>query len=199
MGRNNRIKISGFTLLEILVALFIFTILSLLLAGGLHSVIQAQSITSQSAERLHQLQVTLLLMSRDIEQAINRPIIVSSGRNEKAFIGTYRMFSFTHVGLANPENIVRSSMQHTQYRFDQGALWRTTWPVVDQAPQSRAHSRQLLAATHVSFQYLDKQGHFYNHWPKEVDSIREPLPKAIRIYFKLPSWGEMSQLYVIPQ
>ncbi|OGT42637.1 MAG: type II secretion system protein GspJ [Gammaproteobacteria bacterium RIFCSPHIGHO2_12_FULL_37_34] len=196
MERN---KLHGFTLLEILVALFIFTILSIMLVGGLHSVINAQSVTLQHGERLHQLQLALLMMSRDIEQTINRPVIISSGREEQAFVGNNRMFTFTHLGLAHPtEWIARSTMQRTRYSFNDNAIWRTTWPVVDQAPQSRSHSRRLLVATQASFQYLDKKGRFHNDWPV-VGQHNESLPRAIRIYLTLPKWGELSQLYVIPQ
>ncbi|HLB41283.1 MAG TPA: type II secretion system minor pseudopilin GspJ [Gammaproteobacteria bacterium] len=196
MRKNN---LSGFTLLEILVALFIFTILSMLLVEGLHHVINIQLVTTQHAERLHQLQLTLLMMSRDIEQTINRPVIINSGREEKAFVGNARMFTFTHLGLANSsETITRSTMQRTRYSYDEQAIWRTIWPVLDQAPQSHAHSRRLLTVAQAYFQYLDKKGRFHNHWPVEAEGHQEPLPQAVRIYLILPQWGSLSQLYVIP-
>lgn len=189
----------GFTLLEILVALFIFTLLSMMLAQGLHHVINMQSRVTQHADRLHQLQLALLMMSRDIEQTINRPIIIHSGNEEKALIGDQRSFTFTHLGLANPtETLARSTMQRTRYQVNDNRLWRTTWVVVDQAPQSLLHSRQLLAITRSSFKYLDQKGRFHNKWPIEGKN-NEPLPRAVRVSFTLPEWGEMSQLYVIPQ
>ena len=188
----------GFTLLEILVALLIFTILSMMLVSGLHSVMNAYTITTQRAERLHQLQLTLLMISRDVEQMINRPIMINSGREEQAFVGDDRSFTFTHLGLSNPTGtIARSGMQRTRYSFYDNAVWRVTWPVVDQAPQTRFNARHLLDVRQTYFQYLDKNGRFHKRWPVEGQS-NESLPRAIRIFLALPQWGEMSELYVIP-
>src|SRR5690242_2240764 len=94
-------KNGGFTLLEILIALFIFTILSLMLASALHNVIGIQTATENNADRLRKLQIVLLIMSRDIEQTVNRPVMGVNGKEEIAFRGTPLKFEFTHTGLAN--------------------------------------------------------------------------------------------------
>src|SRR5580658_4658271 len=115
----------GFTLLEILIALFIFSILSLMMVGGLRSVINAQSGGEDKAERLRNLQMVILIMSRDIEQAINRPELNAAGQEEAAFLGTPQMMTFTHVGFANPTGAVaRSTLQRTGYSFNEDTLIR---------------------------------------------------------------------------
>ena len=78
-------KNKGFTLLEILIALFIFTILSMMLVKSLHSVIDLSSRTDQHATRLRQMQMALLILSRDIEQIVDRPIFIASGAKEASF------------------------------------------------------------------------------------------------------------------
>src|SRR5437762_2019018 len=94
------VSAAGFTLLEILIALFIFTILSFLLTAALRTVINAQSGTEDKALRLRELQMILLTMSRDIEQTVNRPITNAVGKEEAAFVGTENGFVFTHTGFA---------------------------------------------------------------------------------------------------
>jgi len=189
---------SGFTLLEILIALFIFSILSMILVGALRSVIDAHSGTEKNAERLRKLQMTLLVMSRDIEQAVNRPILNTVGKEEDAFNGTPRGFTFTHAGYANPvATLARSTLQRTGYNWHDDALWRMSWSVLDQAPDSHPHARRLLDdVLDARFQYLDKDGRFRDGWP--VSGDEQPLPRAVRVLLTLNHWGKISQLYIIP-
>lgn len=197
MQNKKAYTINGFTLLEILIALFIFTILSMILVNALHNVINISATTEKNAERLRNLQFALLTMSRDIEQTVNRPVLNTAGTEEEAFIGTPRYFTFTHMGFANPTGeLARSSLQRTQYAWNQGVLWRKTWTELDQAPQSLPHARELLEITDANFKYLDHKGRFQNNWPPS-EGREDPLPLAVSIHLVIPNWGRLSQLYVI--
>jgi general secretion pathway protein J len=191
-------RMKGFTLLEILIALFIFSILSLMLATGLRTVINAQSGTESKAELLRKLQIALLVMSRDVEQAVNRPVMSSSGKEEPAFIGKHHHFIFTHTGFANPTGaLARSTLQRTGYTWNEKILNRMTWAVLDQAPQSKAHMRPLLTnVTEAHFQYLDHKGRFRDNWPLEGED-NQPLPRGVKVYVTLAQWGSITQLYLI--
>ena len=200
--KNNRhvgIRKNGFTLIEMLIALFIFTLLSTMLGSALHSVINAQSGSEKSAARLRKLQIALLIIERDVEQIVNRPVLNATGSEEAAFIGTAREFTFTHTGFANlNDKFPHSALQRARYYGEDYAVWRMTWAALDQVPQSKPHARRLLSGVvSVSFQYLDKKGRFHNNWPLEGDS-EQPLPRAIRVYLTISKWGKLSQLYVIP-
>ncbi|TAK75188.1 MAG: type II secretion system protein GspJ [Gammaproteobacteria bacterium] len=185
MRKNN----SGFTLLEILIALFIFTMLSLMLTTALHHVITLQAGTERNAERLRQLQMALLIFSRDIEQAVNRPVLNAAGKEERAFLGSSQSLTFTHASL---------TLQRTTYQWHDPSFSRLTLPVLDQASSSPPHRRDLLDnVSAVRFEYLDQQGHVYSQWPVTGKESTEPLPRAVRIYLTFSSGGQLSQLYVI--
>lgn len=186
----------GFTLLEILIALFIFTILSMILMTALHNVIGISSTTERHAEQLRHTQVALLVMKRDIGQALDRPITNTIGKQEAAFIGTPRSIVLTHTGLANPSGLLRSVLQRTGYQWHDQALWRVTWPVLDQAPETTSHERRLLDVESVRFEFLDKNGRFQSGWP--VPGKQDPLPLAVRVTMVIKDWGNLSQLYIIP-
>lgn len=189
----------GFTLLEVLIALFIFTIVSIIMVSGLRTVLNSQSVTEKQANHLSELQMALLLVSRDFEQAINRPITNAKGAIDSALIGTPRNVAFTHAGLANPlGQLQRSTLQRTQYELDKQNFIRETWPVLDQVPKTPSSQRILLDyVTDVRFEYLDYQGRFQNNWPPP-ESTQANLPRAIRISLTLQNWGKISQLYLLP-
>ena len=64
----------GFTLLELLVALAIFALVSVMAYGGLASVLDQQFATDEIAGQLARLQKTYLLLQRDFEQLVPRPV-----------------------------------------------------------------------------------------------------------------------------
>jgi general secretion pathway protein J len=189
----------GFTLIEILIALFIFAIISMILVAALRSVIEAEAGTERNAERLRTVQMALLLISRDMEQSVARPVLNASGGEEVAFIGTPHDVTFTHIGFVTvPGTVAKSSLERTRYTWHDNALWRVSWQAVDSAPRTATHERLLLSNVEaVDFQYMDNQQHFYRSWPGSAQN-KQPLPKAVRMVLILSNWGRLSQLYVIP-
>lgn len=195
-----RIKGAGFTLLEILIALFVFTILSLMMAGGLRTVIRAQAGAEESAERVRYLQLVLVRMSRDVEQIVNRPVKTAAGKETPAFLGTPEGFAFTHNGIVSlSDEVKRSSLQRAQYLWKEGALWRLAWPVLDQAQNSPKPSQRVVLnnVDSARFEYLDRNKRFHKNWPVPGRSS-EPLPRAVRVIFNIADWGKIQQIYVIP-
>lgn len=189
----------GFTLLEILIALFIFTLLSLMLVNALRSVIDSLTETENKALRLRNLQMAMLVISRDIEQTVNRPIVNNAGKQDPAFIGKAHSFTFTHTGMANSVNIkARSTLERTAYQWSDQQLSKLTWAVLDQPPKSQPDLQTLLSdVSEAHFEYLDRNGRFYNEWPLSGQG-GDPLPRGIRIYLTLTQWGSMTALYLIP-
>ncbi|MEO8401437.1 MAG: type II secretion system minor pseudopilin GspJ [Gammaproteobacteria bacterium] len=190
-------KTTGFTLLEIIVALFVFSIVSLIMVSALHNILNIQSGIEKKATRLAQLQIALLLISRDIEQTINRPVANASNKIE-GFIGTPNAITFTHAGLTNPfGQLNRTTLQRTHYQLEESNLIRVTWPVLDQTSETTADKRILLNfVTGLQFDYLDNKGQFQKNWPP-LNQPNAILPRAVRISLALNNWGKISQLYII--
>lgn len=194
--RNN--PHAGFTLLEILIALFIFTILSIMMTGGLRTVINMQQGTERSADRMRQLEIVLVRMSRDVEQVVNRPITTAKGQDASAFYGTQQGFVFTHGGMAGIAS-QHQVLQRTQYVFGHNGLWRMVWDVLDQAQTSpKPNQRELLSnITGARFEYLDNKNVFHKEWPVN-GTANQPLPRAVKVTLTIADWGSITQLYVIP-
>ncbi len=190
----------GFTLLEILIALFIFSIVSMIMVGALHTVFNSQSNTAKHADAITQLQIAFLLMSHDLEQTINRPVTNAKGIVEGPFIGTHDSVTFTHAGFANPQgSLLQSTLQRTAYSLQNESLVRSLWPVLDQTQKTLPSYRTLLqSVTDLRFEYLDSKGKFQNNWPAE-DQKQDIIPRAIRVTITLKNWGTLTQLFLMPQ
>jgi general secretion pathway protein J len=193
-------KPTGFTLLEILLALFIFTIISMIIVSALHTIFSSQTATEKSAAKFTQLQVAMTLLSRDFEQVINRPITNPTGIIEGAFVGTHNSVTFTHAGLTNPlGQMQRSTLQRTHYEIINEMLLRVTWPQLDQTTHTLADKRILLKhVSELEFQYLDQRGHFQTRWPPPDQTDKGALPQAVRVSVTVQDLGKISQLYIIP-
>ncbi len=198
--RPHKTKSLGFTLLEILVALFIFTIIAVIMTRALHSVMTTQAATEQHAKQLADLQLALLLVSRDLEQTVDRPIIDSKGDGEPAFAGSASSLSFTHGGYANPNGqLNHSTLQHTRYFIDQNNLIRETAATLDPVATTPLLRRKLLSdINEIQFSYLDQQQHFHNSWPPTDLSNPPVFPVAVRVTLTLRKWGKINQLYLLP-
>ena len=74
MTTSTRIRSNGFTLLELLVSVSVFAILSVMAYGGLSNVIDNSKQTDVAMQRLQQVQLAMLKVSRDLSQLSVRNI-----------------------------------------------------------------------------------------------------------------------------
>lgn len=138
-------KFSGFTLLEILITLFILTIVGMLISSGLSSIVKAKDQMDVKYNELIHVQIAMALMERDIRQMINRSVL-DGGRKMPSVILLNNKIEFTHVGYMNPFAIFqRSILQRVSYGVEGGNLIRQTWSEVDRLPGRKAHHEVLLS------------------------------------------------------
>ena len=194
----------GFTLIEVMVALFIFALITVILSAALHSMMTAQSATEKNAQRLSQAQMALLLFSRDLEQALDRPISDPNGNIEGSFLGSKQSLTFTHRGFASASRAAnKSNLQRTRYRIDKDQFIRDTWTQLDQLPQTSFVTRPLLGQiTHLHFRYLDDKKVYHLEWPPDSASPAAGLrlmPRAVEINLTIANWGSLQQTIVLSQ
>jgi general secretion pathway protein J len=188
----------GFTLIELLVALVIFVLLAVMAYGGLNRVLDARDSFERHNDRLSALQMAFMLMGRDIEQTVDRPIRDAFGDPRPALLGNDgEGLELTRDGWRNPGGFMRSKLQRIGWRLDDGRLYRLTWAVLDRAPDSEPARPVLLDhVTALTFRFLDRQGEWQDQWPPAIaEAGQTDLPRAVEVTLELEDWGEVRRLF----
>lgn len=199
-----RREASGFTLLELLIAVAVFAIMAALAYGGLSSVLRAREESTASALRLRALQQTMLLLGRDLDQALPRTIRDEYGDVKPALYGGTDWIEFTHDGWANPTAATRSELQRVAYTVRDKQLVRDSWQVLDRAPDSKPYEAPLLdKVKSLQLRYLDAAGNWQESWPSQQSDNTSPqqqlpLPRAVEVTLELERWGTIRRLFRLP-
>lgn len=198
-------KQQGFTLLELLIAMLVFSVLSVMAYAGLQSVIESKEHTEKVAKRLVNLQTAFMFIGRDIEQAIGRSVRDGYGDVQPAMQGGEfgrELISFTRAGHTNFLKSTRSNLQRVAYRFDEGVLQRVTWPMLDQSFTDEAYERELLVnVKKVEITYVDQKGASQNQWPPsfgvDEDVIDIVLPRAVIMTIETEALGSVRRVFSV--
>ncbi len=187
-------KINGFTLIEILIALLIFAILSAVAAVGLRSVIHTHQKMKIIDREFEQIQTAATFMRRDFSQIIQRSISSESGAELPALVITSTHYlEFTSAGYSNPNAVEnRSTLRRVAYEWENGKLVRLTWPVLDRPPRVVPERRVLLNhVTGMTLMYVNDQGQLVNVW------AMAHFPRAIVLALTLSRFGVWEGVFPI--
>jgi len=205
---------SGFTLLELLVAIGIFALMAAMAYGGLNNLIKNRQITDEHATRLTQLQTTFLWLGRDIEQTVNRRIRDEYGDSQLALssteVGRYQL-ELTRGGWRNPVGRARSNLQRVAYSVRENQLIRSYWNVLDRAQDSKPLEVVLLdGVDRMELRFLSAKGSAQNagqdkqewvdDWPGSALGIQpsEDPPLAVEVILETEAEGRISRLFRVP-
>lgn len=194
----------GFTLLELLVALAIFGLIAVMSYSGLSAVLNQQAQTEIAADRLSELQKTYLIMQRDIEQMVPRPVRNQFGDEEAALVGGDTL-QFTRGGWSNPVGYPRSNLQRVGYDYEDQQLKRYSWVVLDQAQDSQPLEQPLVDHVEgMQIRYLADNDEWQEQWPAATAATgstpAQPadLPKAVEVTIEHAEFGPLVWLFQLP-
>ena len=206
---TGRGQVRGFTLLELLIALAIFGLLSVMSYSGLKTVMDQHAQTDEAADRLVEMQKLYLVMQRDLEQIVPRTIRGEYGDIQPAFAGS-EVMEFTRGGWSNPLAQPRSSLQRVGYAFEDEELVRYRWQVLDRAQDSQPLKQPLTAAvSNMTVRYLSPTNEWSASWPDVAaltaaavagsGALPDDLPRAVEVTLEHDRFGELVWLFRVPQ
>ena len=203
LNKYNDLKFKrGFTLLELLVALSIFSVLSVMAYGGLQTVISTKQSTEKSADRISEIQLVMMRISNDLRQTVTRKIRDEFGAFLPAMQSSKdgnETMAWTRAGYRNPAQLKRSNVQRVAYKLEQKKLVRVTWPVLDLAQDTESQQTEVLSDIEsVEWRFLNSNSEWVLDWPEAGSNGGVyPLPKAVEFTFELQDWGKVRRLILL--
>ena len=202
-------KQTGFTLLEVLIAITITAVIGLGSWQLLNTAIRAYELSQTNLQSLSQLQRAQLNISRDFTQLVPRAIRDEYGDYQSALKtedGFY-LVELTRAGWRNPLQERRSELQRVAYELSDGELLRHHWKVLDRAQDSEPVTRRLLSDVEsITVSFLNSSRAWIDEWPPtdlntnddQVEDLMKEyaeLPLAVRITLVHPRFGEVTRLF----
>ena len=176
---------NGFTLVEMMVALFIFAMLSVAGVIMLRSAVVSDDVTGEKLGQMAEMQRLVALMESDLSQALPRTYRDNRGKRMPAFASngggeTAGFLNFTRGGQSNINGEARSNLERVEYRLAEGRLERRRNRMTDGG--SADQPAVLMSDTEsLKLRFRDKRGQWIERW--ETERMAE-LPRAIDIQFE---------------
>ncbi|NQX90382.1 MAG: type II secretion system minor pseudopilin GspJ [Halioglobus sp.] len=210
-------RATGFTLIEVLIALAITALVSVIAYTSLSSVLAGVDGLRDTMQRTDEVNRAFMILSRDLRQFVDRPVRDEFGEVEAAFSGgeLARFYlSFTRSGWHNSRDYPRSHLQRVNYRLQDEGLWRDSYPVLDRAANTEPDTVLLLdGVEELRLGFLgsleDLQvatrnatldtSNWVENWVQDTsvpNAILDP-PVAVEITLLLQDWGEIRRLYAL--
>ena len=128
----------GFTLVELLVAMFITAVVFALGYGAINQAVSNRAVIEQNQDRLIAVQGAIRTMVQDFTQLVPRPVRDPLGQGYLPAIfadaRTNALVTLTRGGWANPAGIQRAALQRVRYVYadkqlsaSTGVSWMQRW------------------------------------------------------------------------
>lgn len=184
----------GFTLIEMMLAIAIFALLSLMAVEVLRSLMQSQNKIQNKTDEIVNITLALALMERDISQATVR--LTTEGRGNLADFQVLKNsgdeLELVHRHWANPGSMLaRSSLERVRYRLVGDQLQRLSYPDPD-ARQAQARIIPILQGVeHFRLRF------WYEERWEEGGSNKVALPSAVEVTLELSSVGHLRRVILL--
>jgi len=197
---------NGFTLLELLIAISIFSALSVMAYGGLKTVLDNKAANEVIANRIAASQLVMLRLGNDFRQTVNRSVRDGFGAAVATMltqeVGNSEL-EWTRAGYSNPANLKRSNLQRVAYKLDENKLIRVTWPVLDRA--QGAENSEIIMLSEIEsleWRFNDQANNWESNWPPAAvvaANGMDSLPRAVELTITFSDLGVFRRLFLIPQ
>jgi general secretion pathway protein J len=198
---------AGFTLIEALVALSIFSFIGVAAYQLLSSTGKLKEGGEQRFRAMSGLQTAMRLLEEDVSQFARRDVALYGDERAPAFdaSGDEAALELTRAGWRNPLGAARSSLQRVAWLLDdeRRVVRRFRRQIDDMDPDERVERVMVEGVEELAFRYLDDKGKWLDEWPPDRGPATEaekkeadPAPRAVEVRIVHEQIGEV--LRVLP-
>lgn len=189
----------GFTLVEMLVALLIFSLMSVLAFRGLNAAFATQAHLDDDNRRWRDVALTFAQLERDVGMAVDRPVRDSVDRPLPAWQGAptadETQLEFSRMGDAWQTGAAADVLRHG-YRLRDGTIEQLVWPVLDRGVRGEPVVNALLdRVRRFDLRYLGRDGAWQPAWPAGGGA---PLPAALEVVVELADGRTLTRIFALP-
>ncbi|MGM0450394.1 MAG: type II secretion system minor pseudopilin GspJ [Pseudomonadota bacterium] len=201
----------GFTLLEVLIAVFITSMISLGVWQVMNTLMASRDGIERVSGAFSDVQKTVSLLERDLLQAVKRPVKDAYGERLPALTSRINNaeLELTRQGWRNPLGERRSELQRVAWEYDEleEQLVRRYWPVLDRAQDTESREQRLLEnVSSVEVRFLEGTEQWRAEWPAgngdledaEGDAVLEmPMPRAVEVVIEHERFGTLRRVVAL--
>lgn len=207
-------RMTGFTLLEVLIAVAIFVIVGTMALSGYNELSRQSIRVEESMARIRAVQRTMQRMAQDFMELEPRPVREPLGDGMQPALRadgrSQDLAEFTHSGWSNPAGVPRPTLQRVAYQLQDKKLTRSYWVMLDRTLTSQPVSTVVLdRVTSVKLRFMDSTRNWQEQWPTanggvvagaqagstDALSLR---PIAVEITMDLEDWGVVTRVVEVP-
>jgi len=191
----------GFTLIEILVAIFLASLIVILVFSGLSTSLSMNEKTLNRSNLLSQITLTDKIIKRDLLHALDRkardergdeldsPLFGETLLNEGIFLA----FSI-HTPIKDTS---QGALKWVEYSKEGTQIIRSEYSYADKVLDSLKHTSILLESVDSLDIKFFNQGSFTEVWPPQETVEFSELPQMIEISFKFKLYGDIFRRYLL--
>jgi general secretion pathway protein J len=191
----------AFTLVELLIALAIFALLSAFAYRGLAVMLESREALERDSRRWRDLALFVARFERDVQAALDRPAIGASGTTLGALSSRLDLpgadgLALTRAGATLYANDL-AAPQRVGYRFREGRVDRLAWPAVDAGPRAEVQATPVLEDVRaLGFRFLDRGFEWRRDWALPAAQGR---PLAVEMTLELSGGEKIVRVVDIPR
>lgn len=189
-----RPRSSGLTLIELMVALAIFSVLGILSFRAVDAATVSRDHLASESRRWQEITRYLQLTETQLLQIVARPVV--PGVTESSLIvgppsGDTGNFQFSFLKLDGARNSVR----RVGYRFEKSHIVLLRWPGVD-TDGKPTEDVVLEGVKNLRLNFVTDDGRSSAIWPAQPASAN-PLPEGIEIQLEVTDVGTLRRLIAL--
>lgn len=188
----------GFTLLEVLVAIGIFSVVAIISYSTLDTYIDQRERLTSHYGRLERLQRLFILLERDIQFSVGRKVR-NSGELQPAMLSAQGDVLITMtVAQADVQSAAGVSLKRVEWQLDGHELIRSQWNVLDHT--GNIEPARLLVSDDIANIEISYLMYSRNQGLDSSDSLSaDQLPAGIELNVTLDSGGSYRRVFAIAQ
>ncbi len=204
MTKNSRVNSQGFTLIELMVAIVIFAIISIMSYRIISSLVTTKQVVTQAQDKWGGIARAVSKMSTGWSRVIPLAARDENGILVPAVLGKNKLngnfdaqIEFTMAGFIGDTQYGSVSPKRIGFRYLNGKLYMITWLYMNRVIGNKPQVDLLLdnvANFTVEFLYSDKQ--WRDTWPLDAVNFTT-IPSGFRINLKMKSGEEITRQWAM--